>query len=559
MDLQNEFVVKRIRFHDFDTCMLMQNENGPCPLLALSNVLFLRGVLTAPHPDLPKIHISELTAMLAEYMLETNQPSETDAGLRANQQQNLQDGMSLFPKLQRGLDVNVKFNAVDAFEYSEDLLLFDLLNVRLLHGWLVDPQDGETCAAVGNLTYNQVVERIIDYQSSSSNNHEHQSAFQPNGNEQQAEEAPAAAPEAATHEPVQPAAASPRPTLGQQAEEDELQRALALSMVVASTEDAPLAQVSPPPSPPAGQSGELMDTQTEVSAPEGEETPAAHASGDAPANSDYAPAFDPFPTVSGTAPIAPPVATEEPTPPPDDTPTEDASVTRSRTSDTVTREGIFLQEWLHGSASQLTYYGLERLHTELSERELCVFFRNNHFATLTKHAGELYLLVTDLGYAREPLIVWERLNQIDGDSTLCMSSFDRVDESLTATATEAASAAAFEVQFAGAEAARVAEAARAGEAGGEGYPGAGGHRGDGAGYVAEGVDADMALAIQLQREEEVMVQRAEAREQQQQAHGQARRNAEERHGQEVLAAQAQRRERPRPQPATRGGGGCVVQ
>ena len=80
--------------------MLMQNENGPCPLLALSNVLFLRGALQPLHPDVPKVHISELTAMLAELILETNTPSETDAGLRANLQKNLEDGIALFPKLQ---------------------------------------------------------------------------------------------------------------------------------------------------------------------------------------------------------------------------------------------------------------------------------------------------------------------------------------------------------------------------------------------------------------------------------------------------------------------------
>lgn len=32
--------------------------------------------------------------------------------VRANQQHNLNDGMALFPKLQRGLDVNVRFNKV---------------------------------------------------------------------------------------------------------------------------------------------------------------------------------------------------------------------------------------------------------------------------------------------------------------------------------------------------------------------------------------------------------------------------------------------------------------
>lgn len=85
----------------------------------------------------------------------------------------------------------MRFDAVDGLEYSEDLLIFDLLRVRLLHGWLVDPQDTATAAAVGasasplpaqarapshpadpgplpsppgigSRSYNQLVERIIE-------------------------------------------------------------------------------------------------------------------------------------------------------------------------------------------------------------------------------------------------------------------------------------------------------------------------------------------------------------------------------------------------------------
>ena len=56
--------------------------------------------------------------------------SESDEELRANQQQNLADGMSLFPKLQRGLDVNVGFTKIDAFEYSEDQVNLHRLSPR---------------------------------------------------------------------------------------------------------------------------------------------------------------------------------------------------------------------------------------------------------------------------------------------------------------------------------------------------------------------------------------------------------------------------------------------
>ena len=89
--------------------------------------------------------------------------------------------------------------------------------------------------------------------------------------------------------------------------------------------------------------------------------------------------------------------------------------------------GLAAEEWLDRSASQLTYHGLEQLHRHTSDGGLYVFFRNNHFSTLVKHNGELYLLATDLGYLYESDVIWERLNQVDGDSLLCDREFGVID------------------------------------------------------------------------------------------------------------------------------------
>lgn len=43
-----------------------------------------------------------------------------------------------------------------------------------------------------------------------------------------------------------------------------------------------------------------------------------------------------------------------------------------------------IRDFLDASASQLTYHGLLELHAQIKERELAVFFRNNHFCTLFK-------------------------------------------------------------------------------------------------------------------------------------------------------------------------------
>ena len=77
-------------------------------------------------------------------------------------------------------------------------------------------------------------------------------------------------------------------------------------------------------------------------------------------------------------------------------------------------EAVLVQNFLDTTAHQLTDYGLQQLHSTLREGELAVFFRNNHFSTLTKHSGVLFNLVTDIGYERERNVVWDLLSEVRG-------------------------------------------------------------------------------------------------------------------------------------------------
>lgn len=54
------------------------------------------------------------------------------------------------------------------------------------------------------------------------------------------------------------------------------------------------------------------------------------------------------------------------------------------------------------------------LYDSIGDDTLAVFFRNNHFSTIYKNAGRLFLLVSDLGYEHEDRVVWELLDEIDG-------------------------------------------------------------------------------------------------------------------------------------------------
>ena len=63
----------------------------------------------------------------------------------------------------------------------------------------------------------------------------------------------------------------------------------------------------------------------------------------------------------------------------------------------------------------------------MKDGQLAVFFRNNHFSTLCKERSVLYLLVTDQGFLNQPNVVWETLDNIQGDTGFVDSDFNVVE------------------------------------------------------------------------------------------------------------------------------------
>ncbi|XP_071387740.1 ubiquitin carboxyl-terminal hydrolase MINDY-2 isoform X2 [Centroberyx affinis] len=254
---QSIYHIKWIKWKDENTPIITQNENGPCPLLAIMNVLLLAWKVKMP-PMMEIITAEQLMEYLGDYILDTK-PKEISEAQRLNYEQNMSDAMAVLHKLQTGLDVNVKFTGVRVFEYTPECIVFDLLDIPLYHGWLVDPQMRDIVKAVGNCSYNQLVEKIISCKQSDSSE--------------------------------------------------------------------------------------------------------------------------------------------------------------------LAGEGIVAEQFLSSTATQLTYHGLCELTSTVQEGELCVFFRNNHFSTMIKYKGQLYLLVTDQGFLTEEKVVWESLHNVDGDGNFCDSEF----------------------------------------------------------------------------------------------------------------------------------------
>uniref|UniRef100_A0A452INH2 Ubiquitin carboxyl-terminal hydrolase n=1 Tax=Gopherus agassizii TaxID=38772 RepID=A0A452INH2_9SAUR len=254
---QSVYHIKWVSWKEENTPIITQNENGPCPLLAIMNVLLLAWKVKLP-PMMEIITAEQLMEYLGDYILDAK-PKEISEIQRLNYEQNMSDAMAILHKLQTGLDVNVKFTGVRVFEYTPECIVFDLLDIPLYHGWLVDPQIADIVKAVGNCSYNQLVEKIICCKQSDNS--------------------------------------------------------------------------------------ELVS------------------------------------------------------------------------------EGFVAEQFLNNTATQLTYHGLCELTSAVQEGELCVFFRNNHFSTMTKYKGQLYLLVTDQGFLTEEKVVWESLHNVDGDGNFCDSEF----------------------------------------------------------------------------------------------------------------------------------------
>ena len=70
--------MKTIPFFGREVTIILQNANGPCPLLAIANALLLRNTVQLPErcKDVRTVHIQELMSIVAEQMLDANKETK---------------------------------------------------------------------------------------------------------------------------------------------------------------------------------------------------------------------------------------------------------------------------------------------------------------------------------------------------------------------------------------------------------------------------------------------------------------------------------------------------
>lgn len=332
-DTTNNYRIKDIKFFGSPRRILLQSANGPCPLLGICNVLLLRNQLKIPQ-DTRYISFSELVQMVSNILFDINATyssgDQSTSSRAANVRENLTSCLEVLPRLNVGLDVNCKFAGPQEFEYTQELTVFDLLDIGLFHGWIVSRQDEKSFSIFGNLSYNQVVEKLIAFEEA----------------QQSILDASAAAAKAKEEEVAAPSAAS--------------------------TSD----QAAAPEQAADGATASTAEASTEAAA------------ASSPSSAEIRPC----------------------------SPTSDPATQKSIS------EGLLIKEFMDRTASQLSYDGLLALYEAVRERELAVFFRNSHFSAMLKYSGDLYLLCTDIAFASSA-IIWERLDEVDGDTSYCDADF----------------------------------------------------------------------------------------------------------------------------------------
>ncbi|CAH9105145.1 unnamed protein product [Cuscuta europaea] len=436
---------KAIQFLGRTTPIILQNDNGPCPLLSICNVLLLKNNISLG-PDVAKVSQEKLLSLVAERLIDSNSNiNNKDAGYIENQQQNIADAIDLLPRLTTGIDVNLKFTRIDDFEFTRECAIFDLLDIPLYHGWIVDPQDQETANAIGLKSYNSLMGELVALET------EH---IKGNGHKESAEDdvidfvaattaalgvpSPSCVPKDARKGDMEEkvtwknltSEGGDTPTSSNVNVRNSINESTIIKdnvdpNLVVEKEDQtpPEPSAKEVPSSPCNAEDDKSDCNADCDLSSGrkatDETQVLPSSVE-----DREPIYEGEERILESESGRDYENREEPIYEGEAVLTEQVVAPRDVQKSNITpREGELVRNFLKASASQLTIYGLFCLQEGLKERELCVFFRNNHFNTMFKFEGELYILATDQGYLNEPDLVWEKLNEVNGNTVFVAGNF----------------------------------------------------------------------------------------------------------------------------------------
>ncbi|UKK02023.2 hypothetical protein MACK_001377 [Theileria orientalis] len=138
------FKVKWTKFKGRHVPFLLQNLDGQCPLICLSNILFLNRRLELPR-GCKQIQFESLCTYISSALPDFNSEWVT----------------SILISLKKGLLFNCKFDSTKVYIESDPEQLFQTFGIPIKHGWIADP------IAYGPLTrlnYDELLEKLAIFQ-----------------------------------------------------------------------------------------------------------------------------------------------------------------------------------------------------------------------------------------------------------------------------------------------------------------------------------------------------------------------------------------------------------
>ncbi|KAL0343676.1 UNVERIFIED_CONTAM: Ubiquitin carboxyl-terminal hydrolase MINDY-1 [Sesamum angustifolium] len=461
-----------------------------------------------------------------------------------NQQQNIADAIDLLPRLTTGIDVNIKFQRIDEFEFTPECAIFDLLDIPLYHGWIIDPQDSETADAIGSKSYNTLMGELVSLEAQTRESEQKEDPEDDTIDFVAATTAALGVPSPCLSRGQSFNDSPQRARKGDIEEEAEFLRVLKLSEeersssaadglvtvinLVESVDFKKSQLVIHPETKEMNVANETLKTGTLISddisglnnknvdeksptvfaqeavcsisktdqeknclQPTRQESAEYYEDPRCASNSfqdksrsdehvqneftftceldemrncassskardfsfsltttkDLDSSSDRVHKIGMPETFTSSVDDGEPIYEGEECvmksgnvvygnrePVYEGEVVLAEQVDKgckddgfkdrlSVKQGELIRNFVNNSASQLTVYGLFCLQDKVKEHELCVFFRNNHFNTMFKYEGALYILVTDQGYINQPDLVWEKLNEVNGDTVYLMGNF----------------------------------------------------------------------------------------------------------------------------------------
>ncbi|KAH7827215.1 putative Protein FAM63A [Monocercomonoides exilis] len=451
--------------------ILMQSANGPCPLLALVNCLSLRGGIILSHPG--SYSSEELLSILKEYLIRFN-PLKHESPDFADRSKNLSDAIGLLPSAFHGLDINIRFKSIDDFEYSNQMVLFDMCNVSLFHGWVIS-KDDPLFFYLKDQSYNSLLEKIAISQSENDKQYANPmqslqntsslictnpAIAQPEGKNpvsfifgpppkvsqlqndtsfhimQTTLPPPVIIPSVST-----PSFSSESSTKTLQSNVEDFHQSASLSLQPQSPPIVPLpfSSTTSFSSPTfSGVSGDKQIQSSPIASSSISQQSGISESNQA--SNTFAVNYQshlqqqllpqlPQPlSVSGhfsssSALQSPPSAELSP-----NTISSGDVTQSSKGSSSVTpseKEVEVYKQFISSASSemQLTYEGLFELNAKMREGSLAILFKANHFSVITKSFNQIHELVTTQGIASCPNVVWMRIDGINNETTICNADF----------------------------------------------------------------------------------------------------------------------------------------